>query len=172
METYLVAIKDILVILAPIVIAYISYKSSKQSQKGIRLAVERITKEKEAETKQILEKIGAELESQKQLLSWQNSLPQTNEYTKLIDIKRFGNISGLQELCKSINILLDSNPSFEVLTELIQMLDRIDLPDIESELYPYEVPILLNYKIIRNIIDAHLNKLNAEKIGQTEEYLS
>ena len=83
MEEYLIALKDILVISIPIIVAFISYKGSKKSQKDIKLEVERITKEKEAETKQLLEKISAELESQKQLLSWQNSLPQTNEYTTL-----------------------------------------------------------------------------------------
>ena len=82
MEAYLTAIKDILIIIIPVVIAYISYKSGKKSQEDIRLEVERITKEKEAETKQLLEKIGAELESQKQLLSWQNSLPQTTNSLK------------------------------------------------------------------------------------------
>ncbi len=138
METYLTAIKDILVIFAPIIVAFISYRSNKQSQKDIKLEVERVTKEKEVETKQILNKINAELESQKQLLSWQNSLPQTNEYTKLMDTKRFGNISALPQLCNSINLILNSNPSLNALTELTKMLDHIELPDDNSELFPHE----------------------------------
>lgn len=169
MEAYITAIKDILVILVPIIVAFISYRSSKQSQKDIKLEVERITKEKEAETKQILEKIGAELESQKQLLSWQNSLPQTNEYTKLIDTKRFGNVSALPQLCQSINIILNSNPSVEALTELLRMLDRIDLPNDDSELYPHEVPILLSYKIAKNSIEMHLSRLVDKEVGLEED---
>lgn len=168
METYLTAIKDVLVIVAPIIVAYISYRSNKQSRKDIKIEVERITKEKEVETKQILDKIGAELESQKQLLSWQNSLPQTNEYTKLIDTKRFGNISALPQLCQSINLILNSNPSLDALTELNKMLERIDLPDEESELFPHEVPIILNYKMARNSIDMHLNRLIAKEAEQEE----
>lgn len=168
METYLTAIKDILVIFAPIIVAYISYRSNKQSQKDIKLEVEKITKEKEAETKQIIEKIGAELESQKQLLSWQNSLPQTNEYTKQMDIKRVGNISALPQLCNSINLILNSNPSLDALTELTKMLDHIELPDENSELFPYEVPILLNYKMARNSIEIHLNRLAAKEAEQEE----
>ncbi len=128
METYLTAIKDILVIFAPIIVAFISYRSNKQSQKDIKLEVERVTKEKEVETKQILNKINAELESQKQLLSWQNSLPQTNEYTKLMDTKRFGNISALPQLCNSINLILNSNPSLNALTELTKMLIILNYP--------------------------------------------
>ena len=80
MDTYLTALKDIVIVLAPIIVAYISYKSNKKNRRDIKLEIEKISKEKEAETKQILEKISAELESQKQLMSWQNSMPQTNEY--------------------------------------------------------------------------------------------
>ena len=169
MKEYLIALKDILVISIPIIVAFISYKGSKKSQKDIKLEVERITKEKEAETKQILEKIGAELESQKQLLSWQNSLPQTNEYTKLIETKRFGNISALPQLCQSIYVILNSNPSLDALTELTRMLERIDLPGEDSELYPHEVSILLSYKMARNSVDAQIKKLTAEESQEEDD---
>lgn len=169
MKEYLIALKDILVISIPIIVAFISYKGSKKSQKDIKLEVERITKEKEAETKQILEKISAELESQKQLLSWQNSLPQTNEYTKLIETKRFGNISALPQLCQSIYVILNSNPSLDALTELTRMLERIDLPGEDSELYPHEVSILLSYKMARNSVDARIKKLTAEEAQEEDD---
>lgn len=169
MKEYLIALKDILVISIPIIVAFISYKGSKKSQKDIKLEVERITKEKEAETKQILEKISAELESQKQLLSWQNSLPQTNEYTKLIETKRFGNISALPQLCQSINVILNSNPSLDVLTELVRMLERIDLPGEDAELYPHEVPILLSYKMVRNSVDAQIKRLTTEESQEEDD---
>ena len=169
MKEYLIALKDILVISIPIIVAFISYKGSKKSQKDIKLEVERITKEKEAETKQILEKISAELESQKQLLSWQNSLPQTNEYTKLIETKRFGNISALPQLCQSIYVILNSNPSLDALTELTRMLERIDLPDEDSELYPHEVSILLSYKMARNSVDVQIKKLTAEESQEEDD---
>ena len=169
MEAYLTAIKDILAIVIPVVIAYISYKSSKKSQKDIKLEVERVTKEKEAETKQLLEKISAELESQKQLLSWQNSLPQTNEYTNLLNKKRFGHISALPQLCQSINIILNTNPSLDVLTELTKMLDRIDLPTDDVDLFPHEVPILLNYKMVRHSVDLYIDALIAARQTNPQE---
>ena len=169
MKEYLIALKDILVISIPIIVAFISYKGSKKSQKDIKLEVERITKEKEAETKQILEKISAELESQKQLLSWQNSLPQTNEYTKLIETKRFGNISALPQLCQSIYVILNSNPSLDALTELTRMLERIDLPGEDSELYPHEVSTLLSYKMARNSVDVQIKKLTAEESQEEDD---
>lgn len=57
METYITAIKDILVIVAPIVIAYISYRSNKKTTHDIRLELEKSLKEKDADTTQMLTKI-------------------------------------------------------------------------------------------------------------------
>lgn len=79
MDAYLTAIKDILVIISPIIVAYISYRSNKKSKNDIRLEIEKSLKEKDADTSQILAKINAELESQKQIISWNNSLPKSDE---------------------------------------------------------------------------------------------
>lgn len=160
MDLYLTALKDILVVVAPIVVAYISYRSSKKTQKDITLEVERLTKEKEAETKQILDKIKAELESQKQLITWQNSIPQTNDYLNLLDMKRAGHISALPKLCYDINVILQSCPPTEALTELNQMLDRIELPNDDEDLFPHEVPIILNYNMLRKEINERLQYLH------------
>ena len=149
MDAYLTALKDVLVVLTPIVVAYISYRSNKKTRNDIRLEVERITKEKEAETQQILDKINAELESQKQLLTWQNSMPQTNEYLGLLGPKRSGHISALTKLCQDIYAILQLGPTAELLTELNQMLDRIELPRDDEDLFPHEVPIILNFKMAR-----------------------
>ena len=153
MDDYLTTLKDIMIVLAPIIVAYISYRSNRKTRKDIRLEVEKASKEREAETKQILEKIGAELESQKQLLSWQNSMSQTNEYTRLIDVKRFGNVSALPALCNNINEILNANPSLDVLVELEKMLEQIDFPSEEEELFPHEVPLLLNYRVAKRQVE-------------------
>lgn len=168
MDAYLTALKDILVVVTPIVVAYISYRSSKKTQRDIRLEVERITKEKEAETKQILDKIGAELESQKQLITWQNSIHDTNEYTALIEVKRFGNISALPKLCKDINALLNAYPTAEAIGELNQMLDRVELPTDNEELFPHEVPIILEFKMMRKIVNAYLCKISTDNSSFVE----
>lgn len=159
MIEYLTAFKDILVVLSPIVVACISYWSNKKSRNDIKLEVEKIRKEKEAETKQILDKIEAELESQKQLIIWQNSMPQTNEYLNLLNKKRSGHISALPKLCQDIYSVLQSDPSAEMLTELNTMLDRIELPNEDEELFPHEVSIILNYKVLRKEINEYLRCL-------------
>ena len=160
MDAYLTALKDVLVVLTPIVVAYISYRSNKKTRNDIRLEVERITKEKEAETQQILDKINAELESQKQLLTWQNSMPQTNEYLGLLGPKRSGHISALTKLCQDIYAILQLGPTAELLTELNQMLDRIELPRDDEDLFPHEVPIILNFKMARQKISEYLAQLH------------
>ena len=156
----LTAIKDILVVCAPIIVAFISYRSNKKTQRDIKLETERMAKEKEAETKQLVDKMRAELESQKQLISWQNSMPQANEYTQLIDTKRFGNVTALPKLCQDITaILLSGSPSLEVLYELNTMLDRIELPKNDEELFPHEVPIIMQYQITRKAINAAITDM-------------
>lgn len=160
MNEALISIKDFLVVTTPIIVAAISYFSNKKSRDDIKLEVEKISKVKEAETKQILDKISAELESQKNLISWQNSMPQTNEYFNLLDIKRAGHISALPKLCQDITSILQSNPSAELLVELNEMLDRIELPRNDEDLFPHEVPIILNYKITRKNINNYLRQFD------------
>ena len=44
MDTYLTALKDIVIVLAPIIVAYISYKSNKKPRRDIKLEIEKISK--------------------------------------------------------------------------------------------------------------------------------
>lgn len=159
------ALKDILVVLSPIIVAYISYRSNKNSKREIRQDIEKTVREKDAETTQILQRISAELESQKQLASWNNSLPQTNEYTSLAGSERYGNISSLSAMISSIRSSIDANLfSTEELYELKRMLEKINLPSENDSLYPYEITYLMAYKKLIKDIDAILH--NAEEEGK------
>ena len=150
MSDYLTALKDVLVVLSPIIVAYISYRSNKKTKEDIRLEIEKSLKEKDAETYQIIQKINAELESQKQIATWNNSLPQTNEYTQLAGTERYGNICSLTLLVNSINSYIDSNSLS--LVELKTLLSKVVLPLKEEKLYAYEVTYIINYnRLIRRI---------------------
>lgn len=153
MEEYLTALKDILVVLSPIIVAYISYRSNKKTKKDIRLEIEKSLKEKDAETYQIIQKINTELESQKQLATWNNSLPQTNEYTQLAGTERYGNICSLTLLVNNINSYINSNSlSLAELQEVKTLLSKVVLPLEEDKLYAYEVIYIINYnRLIRRI---------------------
>lgn len=159
MGEYLAAIKDILVILSPIVIAYISYRSNKKSREDIQLEIEKILKEKDAETSQLLQKIGAELESQKQLAVWNNSLPQTNEYAQLAGIERYGNISAIAGLVSAIRSSIENGIfTREDLLEVQHLLKKVKMPSDEEELYPYEIPHIVAYKKLQREIDARVQE--------------
>ena len=162
MGNYLMAIKDILVILSPIVVAFISYRSNKKSKREIQQEIEKTVKEKDAETSQMLQRISAELESQKQLAVWNNSLPQTDEYTKLAGSERYGNICSISGLVSSIRSSIDSSSfSVEDLHELKKLLEKVKLPSDDQELYPYEIPHIIAYKKLVRDVDLLL--------GDTEE---
>lgn len=109
MDAYLTAIKDILVIASPIIVAYISHRSNKKTKRDIHLELEKSLKEKNADTSQILAKINAELESQKQLISWNSSLPQKDKYIDQIEILRYGNIAGLPDLTMKVSSYIERN---------------------------------------------------------------
>ena len=153
MSDFFTIIKDGLLVLSPMVIAYISYRSNKKSKKEIHLEIEKSLKEKDAETYQIVQRINAELESQKQLASWNNSLPQTDKYTELAGTERYGNICSLSLLVNKIHAYIDGNSlSLEELQEVKTLLGRVALPLEEEKLYAYEVTYIIEYnRLIRKI---------------------
>lgn len=153
MDTYITAIKDIFVIIVPIVVAYLSYRSNKKTENDIRLELEKSLKEKDADTSQMLAKINAELESQKQISSWNNSLPKTDEYINQIGTLRHGNIAGLPDLMQKIFSYIErNNLSLQELSDIHSMLLKIKLPMDEQELYPYEIPIMIDFlKLLHTI---------------------
>ena len=162
MDAYLTAIKDILVIASPIIVAYISHRSNKKTKRDIHLELEKSLKEKNADTSQILAKINAELESQKQLISWNSSLPQKDKYIDQIEILRYGNIAGLPDLTMKVSSYIErNNLQLQELSDIHDMLLKIKLPRDENELYPYEIPIMIDFsRLIHNIeekIDALSN---------------
>ena len=150
-----------MVVIAPIIIAYISYRSNKKSKEDIRLEIEKSLKEKDAETSQIIQKINAELESQKQLSSWNNSMPRVNEYTRLAGAERYGNISGLLDLILKVRNYINTRTlTIDELTEIKNMLLKINLPLNEEHLFPYEIPNIIDYnKLIRDI-DEMISTIN------------
>lgn len=161
MDPYLTVIKDILVIASPIIVAYISYKSNKKSENDIKLELEKSLKEKNADTSQILAKINAELESQKQLISWNNSLPQTEKYVAQIDSMRYGNVAGLTDLTQKIRDYIEhNNLQPQELSDIHDMLLKIKLPLNEDELYPYEIPIIVNFLKLLHTIEEKISSLN------------
>lgn len=161
MDAYLTALKDILVVVSPIFVAYISYRSNKKTKNDIHLEIEKSLKEKNADTSQILAKINAELESQKQLISWNSSLPQKDKYIEQIEILRYGNIAALPDLTNKVFSYIErNNLQLQELSDIHDMLLKIKLPLSEDELYPYEIPIMIDFLKLLHTIEEKINTLN------------
>ena len=159
MDKFVFALYVLLIVLSPILVAYISYRSNKKTKREIRQELEKSLHEKEAETTQILTKINAELESQKQMAVWNNSLPQAERYADLVGAERYGNISGIVDLVYKLQpILADENISVDELRDIKTMLGKINLPLEEDTLYPYEVHYLIAYKKLIRQIDELIQK--------------
>lgn len=162
MDAYIIAIKDILVIASPIIVEYISYRSNKKTKHDIHLELEKSLKEKDADTSQILAKINAELESQKQLISWNSSLPQKDKYVEQIEILRYGNIAALPDLTIKVSSYIEQNNlQLQELSDIYDMLLKIKLPLKEDELYPYKIPIMIDFLKLVHTIEEKIDTLNS-----------
>lgn len=162
MDTYIIAIKDILVIIVPIVVAYLSYRSNKKTENDIRLELEKSLREKDADTSQLLAKISAELESQKEISSWNNSLPKTDAYITQIGTIRHGNIAGLPDLTQKVFSYIErNNLSLQELSDIHGMLLKIKLPTDDQELFPYEIPIMIDFLKLLRTIEEKMEPQNA-----------
>lgn len=148
-------IKDIAVVLIPSIASIVTCFINKKTKKDIQLELEKNLKEKDADTLQIIQRINAELESQKQLLSWNNSMPQVNEYTNIVGVERYGNIGALQDLNSKVRKFIETkSPTLEELKEIKELLLKVKLPQNEEHLFPHEVPLLIEYnKLVRDIDD-------------------
>ena len=80
-------------------------------------------------------------------------MPQTNEYTALAGVERYGNISALSGMVTSIRASISANLfSLEDLREIKKMMGKIVLPSEDDILYPYEIPYLISYqKLVKEI---------------------
>ncbi len=161
--------KELLLVLSPIIVAYTNYRSNKKTRKDIQLELEKNLKEKDAETAQLLQRIWAELESQKQLAVWNNSLPQTNEYAELAGIERYGNICAIAGLVSAIRSSIE-NGTFtqEDIAEVQKLLKKVKIPSEADELYPYEIPHIVAYKKLQREIDAMLQEHYMALSGEAE----
>ncbi|ELC8354809.1 hypothetical protein [Clostridium perfringens] len=142
-------IKDLIVIFTPIISAILLYRQNKKSQKEMKIELENKLREMDKET-----------ENQKQLLSWENSMPQTNKYIEEIGVMRQGTLSNLNSTIESISQYINNNNlDLKELKEIREMLLRInDLPTNNNEkLYPYEIPILINYNAMIRKLEKLIN---------------
>ncbi|HIS77369.1 MAG TPA: hypothetical protein IAB51_11285 [Candidatus Merdivicinus excrementipullorum] len=162
MDNVLQAIKDIVLIAVPIITAYITYRTNKKSKKELNAELEVRLKEQDNETANEIKKMQKQLEVQNMQSSWENSTPTTQKYIDEAGIKRYGNVSSLTPLVSQIyQEFQNKNLDVEDLKTLKKMLLSIQLPAEDEELYPYEIPKLMEYKKLLRYIDKLIANLEA-----------
>ncbi len=150
-------VKDILLIVMPIVsstvVAIISYRSNKKSNKEFNRDFDAKLKEKDADIANEIAKLNIEFNNKLYLHSFENSVATSDKYLSQIEITRHGNISNLSNATTKISSYISNNTlTIQELSSIKNLLEKIRLPFKEEELYPYEVPILIDYnKLLINI---------------------
>lgn len=162
---YVSIIKDIILISMPIVIAYMSYRSNQKSRQELIAELDEKMKEKDIKTANEIKKITEELENQKNFSYLNDSKPKIDEYLDENDIIRHRNIVNLTLLTNQIsNLLVTQNQEIDDLLNLRAMLNKINLPNRNGELYPYEIPILFDYDLMLQNLDNKIRGIeNNEK---------
>ena len=147
-------IKDIVLIVVPIITAYFTYRTNKKSKKELNAELEVHLKEQDNETANELKKMQKQLEVQNMQSSWETSTPTTQKYIDEAGAKRYGNVSNLTPLVSQIyGEIQNGNLDVEDLKILKKMLLSIQLPAEDEELYPYEILKLMGYKKLLHYID-------------------
>ncbi len=154
-------IKDLVLVLVPIITAVMQYKSNKKSRKEIMDELNARLIEKDKETSNEIQKMMVVLENHKQQTCWENSMEVTSEYLKeIIGTKRYSNVSYLQTLTTEIyNYLNSGHYNLKSLQELKRMLGRMQTSMNENELYPVEIINLFNYKQALKTLDEKIKEL-------------
>ena len=89
------------------------------------------------------------------------SLPKSDEYVNQIDILRYGNIAGLTDLTNKVSSYIDrNNLQLQELSDIRDMLLKIKLPLDEAELYPYEIPIIIEFRKLLYTIEEKIDSLS------------
>lgn len=138
--------KDLIIIFTPIVSAILLYRQNKKSQKEMKIELENKLKQMDKET-----------ENQKEIKSWENSMPQTNKYMEHIGTVRQGNMANLIPVIEWIRKYIDKeNVTIDELKNIKGMLLNVKVPLDHEEMYPYEIPIMINYKRIIKYLDEQI----------------
>ena len=91
-DNTLQTIKDIVLIVVPIITAYFTYRTNKKSKKELNAELEVHLKEQDNETANELKKMQKQLEVQNMQSSWETSTPTTQKYIDEAGAKRYGSL--------------------------------------------------------------------------------
>lgn len=158
-------IKDIVLIVVPIITAYLTYRSNKKSKKELNDELEVRLREQDNETANEIKKMQKQMEVHNMESSWDSSTPTTHKYLEEVGHKRCGNVMNLQSLIPFVRQEVEQNSDLGELKMIKEMLLKIELPFDEENLLPHEIPHLINFKKLLNSLDQKISVIENQVNG-------
>ena len=145
------AIKDIVLIVVPILTAYLTYRSNKKSKKELNDELEVRLREQDNETANEI--------------SWDSSTPTTQKYLEEVGHKRCGNVMNLQSLIPPVRWEVEQSSDLGELKMIREMLLKIELPFDEEHLLPHEIPQLIQFKKLLSFLEQKISAIENQENG-------
>ena len=146
-------VKDIVLLIIPIITTWLTYRTNKKSKKELNNELAVYLKKQNNATANEIKKMQKELEVQNMRSSWESSTPLTQKYMEEIEPLRVGNVMNLPNLISAIDQEIKKTNDLKELKFIKEMLLKIELPFEEEHLLPHELPNLIHFKKLLNYLD-------------------
>ncbi len=151
-------VKDIVLLIIPIITTWLTYRTNKKSKKELNNELAVYLKKQNNATANEIKKMQKELEVQNMRSSWESSTPLTQKYMEEIEPLRVGNVMNLPNLISAIDQEIKKTNDLKELKFIKEMLLKIELPFEEEHLLPHELPNLIHFKKLLNYLDQKIEE--------------
>ena len=151
-------VKDIVLLIIPIITTWLTYRTNKKSKKELNNELAVYLKKQDNATANEIKKMQKELDVQNMRSSWESSTPLTQKYMEEIEPLRVGNVLNLPNLISAIDQEIKKTNDLKELKFIKEMLLKIELPFEEEHLLPHELPNLIHFKKLLNYLDQKIEE--------------
>ena len=151
-------VKDIVLLIIPIITTWLTYRTNKKSKKELNNELAVYLKKQNNATANEIKKMQKELEVQNMRSSWESSTPLTQKYMEEIEPLRVGNVMNLPNLISAIDQEIKKTNDLKELKFIKEMLLKIELPFEEEHLLPHELPNSIHFKKLLNYLDQKIEE--------------
>lgn len=145
-------VKDIMLLIIPVITTWLTYRTNKKSKKELNNELAVYLKKQDNATANEIKKMQKEVEVQNMRSSWESSTPLTQKYMEEIEPLRVGNVMNLPNLISAIDQEIKKTNDLKELKFIKEMLLKIELPFEEEHLLPHELPNLIHFKKLLNYL--------------------
>ena len=151
-------VKDIMLLIIPVITTWLTYRTNKKSKKELNNELAVYLKKQDNATANEIKKMQKEVEVQNMRSGWESSTPLTQKYMEEIEPLRAGNVMNLPTLISAIDQEIKETNNLKELKFIKEMLLKIELPFEEEHLLPHELPNLIHFKKLLNYLDQKIEE--------------